>query len=130
MDGNLNFGWQEVLVVAGAVIGVGLLLSLLLVGWVVWRVKRINLPEGIDALTALRATPFVVVLLLDLLDLSLDFLAAPFAWTLLGYLGLKPLRGVTIVESLIPGTQFIPTMTLAWVLARLVRPGRDDQISR
>jgi hypothetical protein len=122
MNGNLNFGWQEVLVVAGAVIGIGLLICLLLLGWVVWRVRKINLPEGADALTALRATPFVVVLLLDFLDLSLDFLAAPFAWTLLGYLGLKPLRGVTVVESLIPGTQFIPTMTLAWILARLTRP--------
>ena len=122
--GDLNFGWREILYVAGALIGIGLLLSLLLLGWVIWRVKKVRIPEGADALTALRLTPFAVVLLLDLLDFSLDFLAAPFAWTLLGYLGLKPLRGVTVVESLIPGTQFIPTMTLAWIIARLTRPGR------
>jgi hypothetical protein len=41
---------------------------------------------------------------------------------LLGYLGLKPLRGVTVMESLIPGTQFLPTMTVAWIIARWTRP--------
>jgi hypothetical protein len=57
-----------------------------------------------------------------MLDLSLDFLSAPFSWVLLGYLGLKPLRGVTVMESLIPGTQFLPTMTVAWIIARWTRP--------
>jgi hypothetical protein len=65
-----------------------------------------------------------VVILLDLLDFSLDFLSAPFSWTLLGYLGLKPLRTVTMVESTIPGTQFLPTMTTAWIIARLTDPRR------
>jgi len=101
------------------VMGVGLLFSLALTVWVFLRVRRIRLPADAGFVTAMRATPFVVVLLLDLLDFSLDFLAAPFAWTLLGYLGLKPLRGASVLESLIPGTQFIPTMTLAWILARL-----------
>jgi hypothetical protein len=32
------------------------------------------------------------------------------------------LRGVTVVESLIPGTQFLPTMTVAWIVARLGKP--------
>jgi hypothetical protein len=102
-----------------ALIGVGLLLSFILVGWVIWRVKKINLPPGAGFVTAIRATPFVVVLLLDLLDFSLDIFAAPFAWTLVSYLGLAPLRGVTVIESLIPGTQVIPTMTMAWLLVRL-----------
>lgn len=70
-------------------------------------------------MTALQATPLAVVVLLDLLDLSLDFLSAPFAWVVLGYLGLKPLRGVTMVESLIPGTQVLPTMTAAWLFVRI-----------
>ncbi len=61
---------------------------------------------------------------LDLLDFSLDFLSAPFAWVLLGRLGLQPLRAVTVIESLIPGTQFIPTMTAAWILARLIHRNR------
>ena len=103
---------------------VGLLLSLLVLGYVVWRVKRIHLPPDADFLMALRATPLAVVILLDLLDFSLDFLSAPLAWTILSYLGLQPLRGVTLVESLIPGTQFLPTMTVAWIFARFTSPQR------
>ncbi|MEW5867827.1 MAG: hypothetical protein AB1894_01015 [Chloroflexota bacterium] len=102
-----------------ALLGVGLALSLVFLAWVILRVRRIQLPANADFLTTLRHTPLSVVILLDLLDLSLDFLSAPFAWVLLGYLGLESLRGVTIVESIIPGTQFLPTMTAAWIVARL-----------
>lgn len=101
-------------------IGGALCISLLLLGWVIWRVQRIRLPADADFMTALRATPLVVVLLLDLLDFSLDFFSAPISWLLLSRLGLAPLRGVTALEGLVPGTQFIPTMTLAWVAARLI----------
>jgi len=111
------------LVIAGTlVLGGALVLSLLLLGLVIWRVRKIQLPPGADFFTALRATPLVVVLLLDLLDFSLDFLSAPLAWVLLTRLGLGPLRGVTLVESLLPGTQVIPTMTLAWIAVRLFKP--------
>jgi hypothetical protein len=122
MDPNFAFDWREILSTLLVIAGIGLVISLVLMGWIVWRVRRINIPENADPLTALRATPFVVVLVLDLLDLSLDFLAAPLSWTLLSYLGLKPLRGVTVVESLIPGTQFLPTMTVAWIVARWTKP--------
>ncbi len=106
-------------------IGSGLLFALILLGWVIWRIKRIKLPPGADFFAALRATPLSVTILLDLLDFSLDIFAAPFAWTLLTYLGLKPLRNVTVIESLIPGTQFIPTMTVCWVIARQLRVDRS-----
>jgi hypothetical protein len=99
-------------------------IALLLLGWVIWRVRRIHLPSDADLLTTLRLTPFVVVVLLDLLDFSLDFLSAPIAWVLLGRLGLTPLRGVTVLEELVPGTQLIPTMTAAWFIARLLGPRR------
>jgi len=103
-------------------IGIGF--ALLLLVWVLWRVKRIQIPPDADFKTTLRATPLSVVLLLDMLDLDMldlgfDFLAAPFAWVLLGHLNLHALRGVTVVESVIPGTQFIPTMTAAWIFVRL-----------
>ncbi|MGH2522625.1 MAG: hypothetical protein ACRDH2_08990 [Anaerolineales bacterium] len=119
--------WQSVLddrfwLTLLAVVGIGLTIAVLLLGWVFWRVRRIQLPPGADLLTALRATPLSVVLLLDALDFSLDFLSAPIAWIILGRLGLAPLRGVTMFESLIPGTQFLPTMTTAWILARVFRP--------
>ncbi len=95
--------------------------TLLLLGWVIWRIKRINLPINADIVTALRATPFAVVVLLDLLDLSLDFLSAPIGWAILTYLGLLPLRGITLLETVLPGTQSIPMMTLAWLGVRLFK---------
>ena len=116
--------WQNILYIFLAVVAVGLALSLILLVWVVKRVKRIQLPANADAMTALRATPFSIILLLDVLDLTLDFLSAPFSWVLLGYLGLQPLRAVTTVEAFIPGTQFLPTMTAAWIIARLTDPNR------
>jgi hypothetical protein len=33
---------------------------------------------------------------------------------------------MTVVESLLPGTQLIPTLTLSWIVARLM----PDQLSR
>lgn len=98
---------------------VSLTIATLLLVWIFWRVKRINLSPDADFLTALRATPLIVVIFLDLLDFSLDFLAMPIAWVVLGRLGLTPLRGVSIVEELIPGTQIIPVMTASWIYARL-----------
>lgn len=106
------------------VFGGALFFSFMLFGWVLWRVRKIQLPPNADFFTALRATPLVVVLLLDLLDFALDFLSAPVAWLLLTRLGLGPLRGVTVVEGLLPGTQMIPTMTLAWIAARLFKSER------
>ncbi len=83
------------------------------------RLRHLNLPAYADFFTTLRAVPFSLVLFLDLLDFGLDIFAAPVAWVVLGRLGLKGLRGVTIVEELIPGTQLIPTMTATWVLVRI-----------
>lgn len=108
-----------VLTILGIVLTTALALALLLLVFVVWRVRRINLPANADFFTALRHTPLVVVVMLDLLDLALDFFSAPFAWVILGRLGLEPLRAVTAVEAVIPGTQALPTMTIAWIIARL-----------
>lgn len=121
MDWNFPLEPRQLLIIFLIFVGASLLLALLVLAYVLWQVKRIRLPPDADLLMTLRATPLSVVILLDLLDLSLDFLSAPFAWVLLGYLGLQKLRGVTVVESLIPGTQFLPTMTAAWVIARLVK---------
>lgn len=123
MDPIFNIDSRQVLILLGIIFGTALLLSMLL-GLVVWRIKRINLPPDADPVTALRLTPLSVVVLLDMLDLALDFLSAPIAWTLLSYLGLLPLRAAAAIVGLIPGTQFLPTMTLAWVLVRLGTIGR------
>lgn len=127
----LNIDLRQLLPVILIVLGVGLVISLILIGLLIATIRRIPLPPDADVITALRATPLIVVITLDLLDFSLDFLSAPFSWALLTRLGLKPMRAVTVIESLIPGTQFIPTMTAAWIIARLIQRNESlDQIIR
>ncbi len=92
------------------------------VAW--WSVRRLRLPEGASFIEAMRVTPLPVVILLDLLDFFFDIFAAPVTWVLLGYLGLKPLRTVTVAEAVIPGTQLIPTMTLSWFAVRFLSQRR------
>ncbi len=83
------------------------------------RLRRLRLPADADFTTCLRAVPISVVIILDLLDFGLDVFSVPIAWVILGKLGLQGLRGVAVLEELIPGTQLLPTMTLAWIGIRL-----------
>ena len=85
MDGNIPIRLVDLINIALVMAGAGILISLVLLGWIIWRVKRIQLPPDADFLTALRATPLAVVVLLDLLDFSLDIFSAPLAWMVLGY---------------------------------------------
>jgi hypothetical protein len=101
--------------------GVSLALALLLLIVVIRQVRKINVPPDASFQETLLLTPISVVLMIDLLDLGLDFLAAPIAWIILDRLGLKALRGVSAVEAVIPLTQAIPTMTLAWIGARVMK---------
>ena len=103
------------------IMGISLALALLLLIVVIRQVRRINIPPDAGFQETLRLTPFSVVLMIDLLDLGLDFLAAPVAWVILDRLGLKALRGVSAVEAIIPFTQAIPTMTIAWIGARFFK---------
>lgn len=99
--------------------GCALVLALLLLGFVLRQVRRINVPPGASFAQTLLHTPFIVVLFIDLLDFGLDFLAAPLAWVLLDRWGLKALRNVSALEALLPFTQPIPTLTLSWAWVRL-----------
>jgi hypothetical protein len=90
------------------------------------QVKRIDVPPNAGFVATLQGTPLVLVVGLDLLDLALDIFAAPIAWVLLDYLNLQGLRGMTVVESLVPGTQLIPTLTLSWIVARMM----PDQLAQ
>lgn len=109
-----NFG-----VVILAVMGVCLLLGLLLMVIVIRQIKHIDVPEGAGFGETLLYTPFIVVLMIDLLDMGLDFFSAPISWIILDRIGLKGLRNVSAVEALIPATQIIPTMTLCWIGVRI-----------
>ena len=106
--------------IAFAVMGCGLVFAVGFLLLAVRQVKKVRVPPNAGFVATLQGTPLVLVLGLDLLDLALDFFAAPIAWVILDYLGLKGLRGMTVVESLLPGTQLIPTLTLSWIVARLM----------
>lgn len=99
--------------------GIALLLVILLFGIVSRQVRKINVPPGAGFGETLLYTPLIVVVFIDLLDFALDFLAAPVAWLLLDRWGLKALRGVSALEAIIPLTQAIPTLTLAWFWVRI-----------
>jgi hypothetical protein len=120
MDIN-NIDFRSLFITLGVVAGISLLLAAVFFGWVFWRIRHIQLPPNADFFEALRLTPLSVVILLDLLDMSLDFFSAPISWVILNRLGLLPLRAVTMVQSFIPGTQILPTMTVAWILSRVMR---------
>lgn len=99
---------------------IGLVLAALLLVFVLRQVKKIHVPAGANFAETLRHTPFAVVLLVDLLDLALDFLSVPFAWVILDRLGLKALRTVSVIGAAIPFTQPIPLMTICWLIARFL----------
>lgn len=119
MDWLANLDWNTFAWVMTGLLCAGGALALLLLAWAVSGFWRVDLPPNAGFWEALRATPLGVVLLLDLLDMLLDIFSAPVAWVVLGRLGLQPLRGVAVLEAFIPGTQFIPVLTLAWIAARL-----------
>jgi hypothetical protein len=98
--------------------GVSVVLAVVLLILTYRRLKQIDVPPDADFFTTLRHVPLSLALILDLLDFGLDFLGAPIGWLILSQLGLQSLRGVTLVEGLLPGTQIIPTLTFAWFLAK------------
>lgn len=112
--------------VAAVVVVISLVAASALIAVAVRKLKQIRVPPGAGFVATLQGTPLVLVAGLDLLDLALDVLAAPVVWVVLDYVGLTGLRGMAVVESLLPGTQLVPTLTLSWVIARLL----PDQLSR
>jgi hypothetical protein len=106
-----------------AVMAVAGILALFLLLIIIVAFRRIEVPPGADFFETMLYTPLVVVLFLDLLDLALDIFSAPLAWVVLDQLGLKALRNIAAFEAFVPFTQMLPTMTAAWVAARVM--GRD-----
>ena len=114
---------QYYLMILAAIMLSGLVLFLLLIGFAVRQLRKIDIPVDAGFVETLQLVPLSMVVAIDLLDLSLDVLAAPVAWVMLDRLGLKALRGLSAVEAVIPGTQFIPTLTLCWLGIRVLRLG-------
>lgn len=101
-----------------------LVLGAVALTFAVRKLRRIRLPADADFFTAVRAVPFSLVIGLDLLDFALDVFSAPIMWVLLDRTGLKALRNTAAIEALIPITGPIPTLTIAWLAARMLNLGR------
>ena len=106
------------LLIFGAMI-ISFVVAMIIFVLVIHRMKRMNVPPNAGFSETLLYTPVLLVVFIDLLDFALDVLAAPFTWMILDRLGLKALRGFAAFEALLPFTQFVPTMTLAWFAARI-----------
>lgn len=126
MPSQLTDLLQQAGLIILTVMGVALLLAMLILVFIHRRMKRIEVPPGAGFTETLQYTPFLAVVFIDLLDLALDFLAAPISWMILDRWGLKALRNVSAFEALIPFTQPIPTLTLAWLYVRLFGPTHLD----
>lgn len=98
---------------------VSLVIAIILFFLVVRRLRGMNIPSDASFSETLLYAPFLLVVFIDLLDFALDILAAPFTWVILDRLGLKALRNVSALEALLPFTQVIPTLTLAWIGVRI-----------
>jgi hypothetical protein len=118
MAGNEEKVRSFLLVFAGLAV-LSLVAAVLLTLVTYRRLRHLRLPADADFMTCLRAVPISVVIILDLLDFGLDVFSVPIAWIMLGRLGLQGLRGIAVLEELIPGTQLLPMMTLAWIGIRL-----------
>ena len=106
-------------------------LVLALVGLVLMhrRLQRIRVPANAGLATTLRHVPLGLVVILDLLDLGLDIFATPIVWIILSRYRLQALRNTAALEALIPFTQVIPTLTIAWIAVRALNLG-DAHLGR
>lgn len=111
---------MRVMLLISVVAGIG---ASLLLFWTYKDIRKLNLPAGLGFFEAMRLIPLRVAMFLDLMDLALDTFAAPLAWLVLRWLRLDALRVTATVEALLPGTQYIPTMTLLWGATRLLNLG-------
>ena len=113
--------WENLLKLLIVIAVTALVLSALVLAFAIRALRRVRVPPNADFFTTVRAVPLSLVVGLDLLDLALDSFSAPIIWLILNRYGLKALRNVGTVEALIPITGPIPTLTLAWLAARIFK---------
>lgn len=114
----LQFLGTVLAVIAGiavfAIIGLMLVLNSL---------RNIRVPPDADFFTTMHYVPITLVILLDLLDLSLDIFSAPIAWFFLDRQGLSSLRNTAALQAVVPLTGPVPVLTISWLLARSLNLG-------
>lgn len=106
-----------------ALAALSLIVAVVLAALTYKRLRKLRVPEGAGFWATVRAVPLGLVVVLDLLDLSLDFLSAPIVWWALGRLRLLGLRDVATLHALVPFTGPLPVLTLAWILSRTLGIG-------
>jgi hypothetical protein len=118
-------------IVVAVILAAAIVSGALLIGWALGKLreKRLRVPAGADFFTTVRNVPLPLLIGLDLLDLGLDVFSAPIIWFILNRLKLQKLRNVATVEALIPFSAPIPTLTIAWLLARFFGFGRSHDPS-
>ena len=116
--------WENLLKLLITLAVVASILAALVLAWAVRMLRRIRLAPDADFFTTVRAVPLSLVVGIDLLDLALDTFAAPIIWLILNRYNLKALRNVGTIEALIPISGPIPTLTIAWLLARIFHLGQ------
>jgi hypothetical protein len=116
-----NITWPNILLALGICAAVGLTGAVTMLVVAFQQVRGIDIPPDADFFGTLQLIPISVPLALDFLDLAFDVFSAPISWVVLEMLGLRSLQMVTVFESLIPGTQLIPTLTVCWFVARGMR---------
>lgn len=120
--------FREVAIVFAICAGGSLVGAIALLVVAARQIADIDIPENADFFETLQHVPLTVPLALDLLDMAFDIFAAPISWVILELLGLQSLQLVTVFEGLIPGTQLVPTLTIAWVISRLMRKKRPTEM--
>ncbi len=119
--------------VAGLLIFLGIAAVVLLVSAITLLViafrqtRHLDIPRDADFFETMRLIPITVPLALDMLDAVFDVLSAPISWMILEAMGLRALQLVTVAEGLIPFTQVLPTLTVAWVIARVTKGSTPSQ---
>jgi len=123
---NMNVDWGSLLKLAAVVAVVALALAAIVLALAFRALRRlkVRVPTNADFFTTVRAVPLSLVVGLDLLDLGLDVFSAPIIWVILNRFGLQALRNVATVEALIPISGPIPTLTIAWLAARVLNLGQ------
>lgn len=114
---------RQILMTFGIVLLVAAALGLVSLLLLHRRLRRLNVPSNADFATTLRAVPLALVIAIDLLDFGLDIFATPIVWVVLSRYRLQALRNAAALEAIIPLTQVIPTLTVAWIGVRLLGLG-------
>jgi hypothetical protein len=103
--------------------GISLVIALVGLALMVKRVRTMHIPATTDLFTTLHHVPLMLVVLLDLLDFSLDIFSAPIAWAILNRMGLSSLRNTATIQAAIPISNTIPVLTIAWFAVRVFKLG-------